>query len=122
MPAKETFVKTTTTTAPRNMGWAAGAASAVSLEFREPEPPRDYDDEQRAAFRDAYLEGRAWQLGTGHGSSGENPFGDLDAGGEALLMDALGQAGWTTQDNHPLRLHLLHTYTEARDSAKRNAQ
>jgi hypothetical protein len=52
-------VKTTQTTAPRNMGWIAGVASASSLEFREPDLPRGYDDEQRAAFRDGYLEGRA---------------------------------------------------------------
>ena len=115
-------MKSTRTAAPRNMGWIAGTASAGSLEFREPELPRGYDDEQRAAFRDGYLEGRAWQLGTDHGTTGEEPFGDLDAGGEALLMDALGETGWTTEDNHPLRARLLDTYTEARDSARRNTR
>lgn len=114
-------MKTTKTTVPRNMGWAAGAASTGNLEFREPDLPGGYDDEERAAFRDGYLEGRAWQLGTDHGTSGETPFGDMDAGGEALLMDALGETGWTTQDNYPLRLGLLETYKDARESASRNA-
>ena len=114
-------MKTTKTTVPGNTGWTAGAASAGSLEFREPDPPRGYDDEQRDAFRDGYLKGRAWQLGTDHGTSGAEPFGDLDAGGEALLMDALGETSWTTEDNHPLRLSLLTTYAEARESAERNA-
>lgn len=36
-------------------------------------------------------------------------------------MDALREAGWTTADNHPLRLRLLETYEEARESAERNA-
>jgi hypothetical protein len=36
----------------------------------------------------------------------QNRSGDLSQGGKALLMDALGEMGWTTEDNNPLRLSL----------------
>lgn len=108
-------------TTPRDMGLATGAASTGSLEFREPEPPREYDSAQQEVFREGYLEGRAWRLGQLHGSTAAEPFGDLDQGGEALLMDALGESGWTTEDNHPLRLKLLVAYKEARELAERDA-
>jgi hypothetical protein len=114
-------MNTTKDVAPWNMGWAAGAASAGGLKFREPDPPLGYDDEQRTAYREGYLEGRAWQLGNDHGAAGTEPFGDLDEGGEGLLMDALGEVGWTTEDNHPLRLRLLMIYTGALEVAERNA-
>jgi hypothetical protein len=99
------------------VGWAAGTAGAWSFEFREPDPPHGYDDDERAAYRAGYVEGRALQLGIDHGAAGAEPFGNLDEGGEALLMNALGEVGWTTEDNSPLRLRLLMTYMRAREEA-----
>ena len=41
------------------------------------------------------------------------PFGDLDDDGSAALMDALGETGPTTQDNHAHRVRLVTAYREA---------
>ena len=55
---------------------------------------------------------RALELGRQHHAAGVAPFGDLADAGSALLMDALGQAGPTTQDNHYFRMALCEAYTE----------
>jgi hypothetical protein len=49
---------------------------------------------------------------------GTTRFGDLDAGGKAQLMTALGETGPTTEGNHPRRLALLQAYRDAYTQAK----
>jgi len=50
--------------------------------------------------------GAPWQLGPDRGTAGAGSFGDLGQSGKVLLMDALGETWWTTEDNYPLRLSL----------------
>ena len=49
-------------------------------------------------------------LGALHQMTGKRPFGDLDMGGEALLMDALGETGPTMVTNVAHRIMLLDAY------------
>jgi hypothetical protein len=51
----------------------------------------------------------ATQLGTKNGAAGTE-LGLID---EARLMDALGETGPTTEENHPQRLALLQAYSDA---------
>lgn len=61
---------------------------------------------------EAAMHALALHLGRHHKRAGSFPFGDLDAGGEALLMDALGETGPTTADNHARRLAMVEAYRD----------
>jgi hypothetical protein len=58
--------------------------------------------------------GEAGRLGTTHGQAGIAPYGDL---GDADLMTALGETGWTTEANHDWRSQLCDAYRTAWESA-----
>jgi hypothetical protein len=60
----------------------------------------------------------AADLGRAHGRARAQPYCDLEAGGDATaLLRAFGETEWTTDANHPYRLALVATYTEAYLSA-----
>jgi hypothetical protein len=62
----------------------------------------------------------AADLGRAHGSARTQPYCDLDTGGGATaLLRASGETEWTTDANHPHRLALVATYTEAYLSANK---
>jgi hypothetical protein len=51
-------------------------------------------------------------LGRIHGHGSVTPYGDLADAGSADLMTALGETGWTTEENFPRRLAMLDAYRE----------
>jgi hypothetical protein len=55
----------------------------------------------------------AAQLGALHGAARYRPYGDLDDGGGALLLTALGETDPADAENRPRRRVLLETYREA---------
>ena len=70
----------------------------------------------RRTVEECGTEGRqhiAVELGAAHRAAGTAPFGDLDDTGSALLMDALGETGPTTEGNHPGRVALVDAYRDA---------
>ena len=60
-----------------------------------------------------YQEDRARMLGANHGAILVRPYGDLDDGGDAGLLAALGVTGDTTDGNAPERLALVEIYQRA---------
>jgi hypothetical protein len=60
----------------------------------------------------------AAELGRAHGRARTQPYCDLDIGGDAAaLLRAFGETEWMTDANHPYRLALVTTYSEAYLSA-----
>jgi hypothetical protein len=53
---------------------------------------------------------RAIDLAREHRNAGIAPFGDLADEGSALLMDALGETGWTTEENQFDRWAAVNAY------------
>ena len=87
-----------------NIGYLAG------VEGKPPTRRSDYSDGQWAAYLEGRTEAAARMLGYRHSLEGTEPFGDLDDGGSALLMDELGETGPTTEANHAFRVMLLSEY------------
>jgi hypothetical protein len=81
-------------------------ASSGSLEFREPGRTVTTRMSRRRHTGRVTFMGAPWQLGPDRGTAGAGSFGDLGQSGKVLLMDALGETWWTTEDNYPLRLSL----------------
>jgi hypothetical protein len=96
----------TNTTAAWNSGYAAGVAG------QRPARRSDYTGAQWAAYLEGHTEACAYMLGIHHGTDHAEPFGNLADAGSALLMDALGQTGPTTEANHPHRVALVAAYAD----------
>ena len=56
---------------------------------------------------------QAAALGRQHREYGIAPYGDLDDGGSAHLMDELGETSETTEENWCQRIAMCEAYTEA---------
>ena len=56
---------------------------------------------------------RAAALGSQHREHGIAPYGDLDDGGSACLMNELGETSETTEENWCQRIAMCEAYTEA---------